>query len=355
MWYLMSQFWLWLLVALIIGGVVGWMTFQGRDENVWRGLWPWGILLGLGSLVAVGRLLPDGAGFWGDLGMLLIGSYFIGCFIGYLLRFGRAEPAMAPAGIANPVMARELPVEPAQAQPAKAPEPEGQEEAILGLSQPRGGRRDNLTCIYGIDDAMENRLNGLGIYHHDQLASLSPGQRRWLFRQLGYEGRFPSWWWRWKYDAEQIFAGKLACPDRDATLTPASLSVPAAPLADGHQGARPSGLDAPRGGKADDLKRIRGIGKQNEGRLHALGIWHFDQIAAWSKEEVTWVGSYLAFPGRIEREEWVSQAKVLATGAETEFSQRVAKGLVATSADGGDQGQGNVAKLNKPVTPKPKT
>ena len=39
-----------------------------------------------------------------------------------------------------------------------------------------------------------------------------------------------------------------------------------------HDGRRPDGLAAPRGGAPDDLKRIRGIGPQNEGRLHALGI-----------------------------------------------------------------------------------
>jgi predicted flap endonuclease-1-like 5' DNA nuclease len=109
------------------------------------------------------------------------------------------------------------------------------------------------------------------------------------------------------------------------------------------EGTRPAGLSAPRGGKADDLKRIRGIGRQNEGRLHGLGIWHFDQIAAWNAEEAAWIGSYLAFPGRIEREDWIGQARLLAAGAETAFSKRVDAGEVATSRDdAGDDGQGNV-------------
>jgi predicted flap endonuclease-1-like 5' DNA nuclease len=113
-------------------------------------------------------------------------------------------------------------------------------------------------------------------------------------------------------------------------------------------GKRPAGFAAPRGGKADDLKRIRGIGKQNEGRLHGLGIWHFDQVASWNAQECLWVGSYLAFPGRIEREEWVKQAKVLATGKETEFSKRVAKGQVSTSKDDGSKGGKNV-EVVKPM------
>ncbi len=86
---------------------------------------------------------------------------------------------------------------------------------------------------------------------------------------------------------------------------------------DKYQGRRPLGLTERRHGPADDLKRIKGIGPQNEGRLHALGIWHFDQIAGWSTDNVRWVGSYLAFPGRIDREQWVAQAKALAAGADT--------------------------------------
>ncbi|CAN7477284.1 hypothetical protein [Bosea sp. LjRoot237] len=76
-------------------------------------------------------------------------------------------------------------------------------------------------------------------------------------------------------------------------------------------GKRPAGLPTARSA-ADNLKLIKGIGPQNEGRLQALGIWHFSQIAAWTPENVEWVGAYLAFPGRIEREEWVKQAAALA-------------------------------------------
>jgi len=79
-------------------------------------------------------------------------------------------------------------------------------------------------------------------------------------------------------------------------------------------GKRPAGFNAARGA-ADDLKLIKGIGPQNEERLHALGIWHFSQIAAWTPENVEWVGTYLAFPGRIEREEWLAQAAALAGSA----------------------------------------
>jgi len=109
-----------------------------------------------------------------------------------------------------------------------------------------------------------------------------------------------------------------------------------------HAGRRPYALAAPRGGQVDDLKRIRGIGRQNEGRLHGLGIWHFDQIAAWSADNVRWVGSYLAFPGRIDREKWMDQARELAAGRDTQFSRRVDAGKIATAKDDGTHGQGNI-------------
>src|ERR1700722_4199699 len=108
------------------------------------------------------------------------------------------------------------------------------------------------------------------------------------------------------------------------------------------QAAGPTARRPPVGPQPDDLKRIRGIGPKNEGRLHGLGIWHFTQIRAWSEENVKWVGSYLAFAGRIDREKWVDQARELAAGHETEFSRRVAAGKVATSKDDGSLGQGNV-------------
>lgn len=80
-------------------------------------------------------------------------------------------------------------------------------------------------------------------------------------------------------------------------------------------GSRPQGLPAARDAKADKLQKVKGIGPVNESKLHALGIFHFDQIAAWTRDEIRWVGTYLSFPGRIDREEWTVQAKALAAGS----------------------------------------
>ena len=92
---------------------------------------------------------------------------------------------------------------------------------------------------------------------------------------------------------------------------------------------RPEALTQAREGGADDLKRIKGIGPKLEELCNSLGFYHFDQIAAWTASEVAWVDDNLAgFKGRVTRDAWVDQAKLLASGQDTEFSKRVDKGDV---------------------------
>lgn len=82
---------------------------------------------------------------------------------------------------------------------------------------------------------------------------------------------------------------------------------------------------------ADDLKRISGIGPQNEAKLNSIGVRTFAEIAGWSAEQQKEIGERLSFPGRIERENWVAQAKMLAEGGTTEFSSRVDRREVESS------------------------
>ncbi|RVB19757.1 ATP-binding cassette domain-containing protein, partial [Mesorhizobium sp. M7A.F.Ca.CA.002.10.1.1] len=114
-----------------------------------------------------------------------------------------------------------------------------------------------------------------------------------------------------------------------ATGTAAKSTASAKPAA--KTGEISNRLAAPRGGKADNLTRIKGIGTVNEKKLNDHGIFHFDQIGAWKKADVEAAEAYLAFDGRIAREEWVKQARLLGQGRDTEFSRRVDAGKVATS------------------------
>ncbi len=89
---------------------------------------------------------------------------------------------------------------------------------------------------------------------------------------------------------------------------------------------KPATLEAARGGKADDLKLIKGVGPKLEKLLHSMGFFHFDQVGSWGEKEVGWVDENLeGFKGRVSRDSWVEQAKLLASGKDTEFSQRAKK------------------------------
>ena len=135
-------------------------------------------------------------------------------------------------------------------------------------------------------------------------------------------------------DAENTGAGDMSGgqnqPDRTAS-SPSSLaesgsqgSKSAGSSSGGQEGegTRPEALTQARGGVADDLKKISGVGPKLEKTLNGLGIFHFAQIAAFTPENVVWVDRHLRFKGRIERDEWIEQAKTLAAGGQTEFSQR---------------------------------
>jgi len=86
-------------------------------------------------------------------------------------------------------------------------------------------------------------------------------------------------------------------------------------------GEQPKALEKPEG-ILDDLKKISGIGPKIESLLHNLGIYQFSQIANFSEANTIWIDHYLKFKGRIQRENWIDQAKILASGHETEFSKR---------------------------------
>ncbi len=86
-------------------------------------------------------------------------------------------------------------------------------------------------------------------------------------------------------------------------------------------------------GPHDDLKRIRGIGVLIEKRLNAMGVSRYEQIANWTSGDIDRVSQMLEFKGRIERESWVEQARILSSGGQTEFSRRVDRGEVDTSRE----------------------
>ena len=101
-------------------------------------------------------------------------------------------------------------------------------------------------------------------------------------------------------------------PKPAATKKSAAAKAPAKAATKPAAEKKPRTMTAPRKSGADDLKLISGVGPKLEGVLNKMGFWHFDQVAKWTKQEVSWVDERLKFKGRIERDEWIKQAKKLA-------------------------------------------
>jgi NADH-quinone oxidoreductase subunit E len=109
-------------------------------------------------------------------------------------------------------------------------------------------------------------------------------------------------------EAPVLSKGKPVAQGNAVNATPAATPEAKAPGA----ALKPAGLVAARGGKADDLKIIKGIGPKLEILCHKLGFFHFDQLANWTAAEIAWVDDNLeGFKGRVTRDAWVAQAKAL--------------------------------------------
>ena len=103
-----------------------------------------------------------------------------------------------------------------------------------------------------------------------------------------------------------------------AAAKPAAIKAPKVKKPDG-----PTRLSAPRKGKADDLKEIEGIGPALEKLCNELGFYHFDQIAGWSDADVAWVDANMkTFKGRIVRDKWISQSKIIVSEGLAAFRVR---------------------------------
>ncbi len=96
--------------------------------------------------------------------------------------------------------------------------------------------------------------------------------------------------------------------EKPAKKAPAKKAAAAAKPAEGAL------FEAPEG-EPDDLKQISGVGPALEKKLHGLGITKFAQVAAFTADDIAKVDDALSFKGRIERDDWVAQAKELAKDA----------------------------------------
>ena len=102
-------------------------------------------------------------------------------------------------------------------------------------------------------------------------------------------------------------------------------SAPAATPAQPAAGVAPAAAAAaPASG--DDLTRIKGLGPKLAATLREQGVTGFAQIAAWSEADIDRIDAGLGrFQGRIRRDDWVGQAKLLAAGDDAGFAERYGK------------------------------
>lgn len=105
----------------------------------------------------------------------------------------------------------------------------------------------------------------------------------------------------------EILTGGKAPAKAAKKATPAKTEAEAAPAAAAEGEAL---FTAPA--EKDDLKKISGVGPVLEGKLNALGITSFAQIAAFSAEDIAKIDEALNFKGRIDRDNWLEQAAAFA-------------------------------------------
>jgi predicted flap endonuclease-1-like 5' DNA nuclease len=125
---------------------------------------------------------------------------------------------------------------------------------------------------------------------------------------------------RWKWRARYLEARVRHLEQRAPVVSPsleraepeaAEEQEPRPPPSDQPR-RKPPVLAAPRDGAPDDLTLIEGVSALQQSTLYSIGVYHLDQIAAWSPEHIAWIDHYLRLRGRIDEEDWVEQARALA-------------------------------------------
>lgn len=148
--------------------------------------------------------------------------------------------------------------------------------------------------------------------------------------------------WIWARRRHRI---ELSAPGDDAPLArtlerapvPPAAPAPSAPVAGASDAVLSGGgmtspfLDTPTG-DPDDLLRLKGIGPKLGNLLGEIGVYHYHQIASWSDDHVTIIDERLgSFKGRIHRDRWREQARLLAEGRLDEFEALFGAGATPKS------------------------
>jgi predicted flap endonuclease-1-like 5' DNA nuclease len=119
-----------------------------------------------------------------------------------------------------------------------------------------------------------------------------------------------------KIEAPKVKAAPVA-----KTKAAAPIKAKAAPVAKPKAAPKPKAT--PKIVIPDNLELLKGVGPKLNTLLKSLGVTSFEQVADWSAADVREIDSRLGtFAGRISRDNWVDQAKLLVAGDVKGFEKK---------------------------------
>jgi predicted flap endonuclease-1-like 5' DNA nuclease len=155
-------------------------------------------------------------------------------------------------------------------------------------------------------------------------------QENWIFLVVALVlGVLVAWW---LFVASRRTRVAIAPRDEDTPARrnqalidapPAAAVPPLTPAGLAGAGEAVQAMAAPVPGNGEDLTRIKGLGPQLAEQLGALGVTSFAQIAAWDDDAIDRIDARLGrFQGRIRRDDWPTQARLLAAGDEAGYEAK---------------------------------
>lgn len=170
-----------------------------------------------------------------------------------------------------------------------------------GLKKPNG-KADDLKLISGVGVKLEQVLNKCGIFHFEQIVNFKRKDVAAVDDMLNFKGRIDRD--EWIKQARLLMRGVNTATEKTKPKATRKSSTT-------HSRVKPLGMKRPKG-ELDDLQLITGVGPKLERKLHRLGVYHFEQIAEFTREDIELLDRKLGtYRGRVKRDRWPTQAKRL--------------------------------------------
>jgi predicted flap endonuclease-1-like 5' DNA nuclease len=344
MWYLLNAYWIPLLLAGLLGVIVGWMscnnqTIAHNARPSWFSGWvPWGIAAAaLAALAAVQMLLPGKQGLLLDTALMLFGAYMLGCCVGCMLRpkpaphlahasgsaaksgtstaksgtTGKvANAAVGTAATAAGLAAAKTAANAAGTKSSGTTAAGATSTATSTAGTSSSGGAAAKSASTATETTKASNVTSLSSATGSAESKSSTGSTTGVATGKTTTTNSGSATSALRAAATGVAATAAAVASKSASATSSSDSNLKVFTTAAKFGARPALYNAPRGGKGDELSLIWGVAEKLEHKMNAAGVWHFDQIANWTPEHVEWFEHEF----RLDRDKWIEQCKKLAAG-----------------------------------------